>query len=207
MDQHYVLNLWEPAVPSFCSFAKPYVGSKQDLLKVAEQLAEDDPESETAKAIRDYFAGNRNSMHHIAYQKMPVLTPVRVLASSRMELPMMTWEHLNAYDCPYRMRFDAADVFQIMIRYKGRYHRCVKAVMRNLCYEGINDDWLPVGTMFFGNRCIINTCETSHQKRFIENILYVQEDSSDESDTLIPKLKIPTEVIFDRICDEIFGDG
>ena len=32
MELHYVLNFWEPAVPSFCSFAKPYVGDKQAIL-------------------------------------------------------------------------------------------------------------------------------------------------------------------------------
>ena len=75
MDQYYVLNLWEPATPSFCPFAKPYVGSKQDILTVATQLADDDPGSETVRAIQDYFTGNHSATHHIAYQEMPVLTP------------------------------------------------------------------------------------------------------------------------------------
>ncbi len=207
MDQYYVLKLWEPATPSFCSFAKPYVGSKQDILTVATQLAEDDPGSETVRAIQDYFTGNHSATHHIAYQEMPVLTPVRVLASSRMDLPMKTWEHLNVYECPYRMSFDAAEVFQIVISYEGRYHRCVKSRFQNLCYDGINDDWHPVGTMFFGNGCVMRVCETAHQTRLVENILYVQEESAEDGEMLIQKLEIPTEVIFDRICDEIFGDG
>lgn len=207
MDQYYVLNLWEPATPSFCSFAKPYVGSKQDILTVATQLADDDPGSETVRAIQDYFTGNHSATHHIAYQEMPVLTPIRVLASSRMDLPMKTWEHLNVYECPYRMRFEAAEVFQIVICYEGRYHRCVKSRFQNLCYDGINDDWHPVGTMFFGNGCVMRVCETAHQTRLVENILYVQEESAEDSEMLIQKLEIPAEVIFERICDEIFGDG
>ena len=120
---------------------------------------------------------------------------------------MKTWEHLNVYESPYRMRFEAAEVFQIVICYEGRYHRCVKSRFQNLCYDGINDDWHPVGTMFFGNGCVMRVCETAHQTRFVENILYVQEESAEDSEMLIQKLEIPAEVIFDRICDEIFGDG
>ena len=50
MEHHYVLKLWEPAVPAFCSFAKPYVGSEHDLLKVAANMKNADPQSETAFA-------------------------------------------------------------------------------------------------------------------------------------------------------------
>lgn len=53
----------------------------------------------------------------------------------------------------------------------------------------------------------MRVCETAHQTRLVENILYVQEESAEDGEMLIQKLEIPTEVIFDRICDEIFGDG
>lgn len=43
IKQHFVLNLWEPAAPAFCSFAKPYVGNRHDLLKVAVNMKNADP--------------------------------------------------------------------------------------------------------------------------------------------------------------------
>ena len=72
IKQHFVLNLWEPAAPAFCSFAKPYVGSRHDLLKVAVNMKNADPQSETAKAIQEYFGGNHEATHKIAYQEMAI---------------------------------------------------------------------------------------------------------------------------------------
>lgn len=40
-----------------------------------------------------------------------------------------------------------------------------------------------------------------------ENLLYVQEDVSDTKEQLETKLDNPDEIILDRICDEVFGDG
>ncbi len=67
MNQQYVIHLWEPAAPAFCSFSKPYVGNKLDLLKVASSMQNADPQSETAKAIQEYFNGNHKATHNIAF--------------------------------------------------------------------------------------------------------------------------------------------
>lgn len=40
-----------------------------------------------------------------------------------------------------------------------------------------------------------------------ETLLYVQEDTSDTKEQLETKLDNPDEIILDRICDEVFGDG
>ena len=182
MNQHYALELWEPAAPAFYSASKLYIGDKENLLKAASSMEQSDPESRTAKAIREYFSGNREATHNIAYKEIPVLKPVRVLAQSKMTVPERTWEHLNVWDFPYRMRLDAAEVQQILIKYECRYHRCIKAEITNLCYK-------VTGQELFGN------------------ILFVQEDSSDEKEVLIQKMNDPEALIFGRICDEIFADG
>lgn len=61
---------------------------------------------------------------------------------------------------------------------------------------------MPVD-MVFGNDCALS----SGPQTIFENILYVQEDASKDKESLMLKLNDPGEVIFDRICDEIFGDG
>ncbi len=66
-NQQYVIHLWEPAAPAFCSFSKIYVGNKLDLLKVASNMQKADPQSETAKAIQEYFNGNHKATHNIAF--------------------------------------------------------------------------------------------------------------------------------------------
>lgn len=167
MEMHYVLKLWEPAAPAFCSFDILYVGSKQDILQAALNMEHDDPNDKTAKAIREYFAGNHEATHNIAYQEIPVLKPVRILASSRMTLPETTWEHLNVWDCPYKMKFDSAEVDQIIIRYEGQYHRCVKAKITGLCYNGIGGEWMPVD-MIFGNACVLDAVPHSSGEMIFE---------------------------------------
>lgn len=204
MEQHYVLKLWEPAAPAFCSFAKPYVGSKHDLLKVAANIKNADPQSETAKAIQEYFGGNHGATHKIAYQEFPILTPVRVLASSKITLPSRAWEHLNVWDCPYKMKFESAEVSQIIVRCDGKYHRCIRAKFTDLCYEGIKGEWRLVSSVLFGNASVI---ETNLDVGPFENLLYVQEDVSDTKELLEVALDSPDRIIFDRICDEVFGDG
>ena len=204
MEQHYVLKLWEPAAPAFCSFAKPYVGSKHDLLKVAANIKNADPQSETAKAIQEYFGGNHGATHKIAYEEFPIMTPVRVWASSKITLPSRAWEHLNVWDCPYKMKFESAEVSQIIVRCDGKYHRCIRAKFTDLCYEGIKGEWRLVSSVLFGNASVI---ETNLDVGPFENLLYVQEDVSDTKELLEVALDSPDRIIFDRICDEVFGDG
>lgn len=160
-----------------------------------------DPESEYEE---EYFGGNHEATHKIAYQEIAILTPVRVLTSSKMTLPGKTWEHLNVWDCPYKMKFDAAEVSQIILRYDGMYRRCVRAKFTDFCYEGIKGDWRPIGSVLFGNASVI---EFNMDAGTFETLLYVQEDTSDTKEQLEAKLDNPDEIILDRICDEVFGDG
>ena len=67
-------------------FRQTLCGSRHDLLKVAVNMKNADPQSETAKAIQEYFGGNHGATHKIAYQEIAILTPVRVLTSSKMTL-------------------------------------------------------------------------------------------------------------------------
>lgn len=108
------------------------------------------------------------------------------------------------WDCPYKMKFDAAEVSQIIIRYDGMYRRCIRAKLTDLCYEGIKGEWRPVGSVLFGNASVI---EFNSDAGSFENLLYVQEDVSDTKEQLETKLDNPDEIILDRICDEVFGDG
>ena len=207
MKIHYVLQLWEPAAPAFCSFSKMYVGMKPELLKVAERLKQEQTMPETSAAIRAYFAGNNKATHNIAYHDITVLTPVRVLAESKLQLKEREWEHLNAWEWPYKLRFSGAEVSQIVIRYGGNYHRCMKATTTDLWYEGMQGEWKPVGSMLFGNACVLHSSVLPEGHYEFGNDLYVQEETSRTKEPLIQKLTDPENVVFDRLCDEIFGDG
>ena len=80
----------------------------------------------------------------------------------------------------------------------------LRAKFTDLCYEGIKGDWRPIGSVLFGNASVI---EFNIDTGTFETLLYVQEDSSDTKEQLEAKLGNPDEIILDRICDEVFGDG
>ena len=121
-----------------------------------------------------------------------------------LTLPSRVWEHLNVWDCSYKMEFDSAEVSQIIVRSDGKFHRCIRAKFTDLCYEGIKGEWRPVGSVLFGNASVI---ETDLGAGIFENLLYVLEDVSDTKEQLKAELNNPARIIFDRICDEVFGDG
>ncbi|MBQ9270007.1 MAG: DNA (cytosine-5-)-methyltransferase [Oscillospiraceae bacterium] len=143
----------------------------------------------------------------MGYQEIPVLEPVEVFESSELKLPEITWEHLNAWMWPYIMKFASAEIKQILIKYDGKYHRCIKAAITDLCYEGIRSTWVPVGSAYWGNASILKTKRLAGGQQIFGNILYVQEDSSEDKEVLSRRMNDPEAVILGRLCDEIFGDG
>lgn len=206
-DEYYALYLDDPAVPAFCSFSKLYIGQKEDLLKVADNFERNESYLETAKGIRDYFAGNTDAKHNIAYQTIPVLTPVRFIKASETVLKDIEWDHINTWNFVYRMKADTVTVSQILVSHDFRFYRCVRAELKGLCMKGFRSDWMSVGDFFFGHSSIFKITELPDDKRILESLLYVQEDESDVVWGLEQKIDDPSAVILDKICDEIFGDG
>ena len=206
-DEYYALYLDDPAVPAFCSFSNLYIGKKDDLMKVADNLERNESYLETAKGIRDYFSGNTAVKHSIAYQTIPVLTPVRFIKSSKTILKDFEWNHINTWGFIYRMRADTISVSQILISHDLKFYRCVRAKLEGLCMKGIRNGWTSIGDFLFGHSSIFKITELPDDKRILESLLYVQEDDSDVMWGLEQKINDPTAVILDKICDEIFGDG
>lgn len=101
----------------------------------------------------------------------------------------------------------SAEISQIVIQYEGMYRRFVRARIFDLRFNGIGDEWEAVGSAFWGNACILKTKSHSDGQTTFENILYIQEDAAAEKDLLIQKLTHPENVLLDKLCDEIFGDG
>ena len=207
MELYYALNLWDPATPSFCSFSKPYIGTELALQSVVKAMDKEEPGCETAMAIQAYFAGDKAATHSIAYQQIPVLEPVQVLACSEMSLPAKVWDHYNTWGFPYVMKCSAAEVQQILVPYEGRYHRFVKALISDLCYRSVDSKWRPAGASFWGNVGVLRGSVLDDGHRTLQNVLYVQEDTSEDMESLLQKMKDPEAVIMDKFCDEIFGDG
>ena len=155
----------------------------------------------------DYFAGNTDVKHNIAYHTIPVLTPVRFIKASETVLKDIEWDHINTWDFVYRMKADTVTVSQILVSHDFSFYRCVRAELKGLCMKGFRSDWMSVGDFFFGHSSIFKITELPDDKRILESLLYVQEDESDVMWGLEQKIDDPSAVILDKICDEIFGDG
>lgn len=205
-DMLYAFYLDDPASPSFCSFSKLYIGQKADLLNVAERLEAVNCYPQTVSAVRDYFSGNLSASHNIAYQTIPVLQPVKLIYSSHLSVGKRKWDHINTWDCVYKISVEGLEAEQIVVLHDEKYYRCIKAKMLNPCYLGFNNQWRSIDGFVFGHESVLSFGKTETGVA-LENILYVVEDSSDSVNELERRINDPNELIFDRILDEVFGDG
>lgn len=162
---------------------------------------------DTARAIRKYFAGGRAAKHNVAHQALPILAPATVVESSRFSLPEKTWDHYNVWQCPYTMKFESADVEQIIVEYEEEYHRFIRASFSDLSYQDVTGKWIKVGRSFWGHAAIFETENVGDKHVILKSKLFVEEDFSSSKESLLQQFNDPRRVIFDRLCDEIFGDG
>ena len=204
-EQYYAFYLDDPATPAFCSVPKLYVGRKNDFLRVADNLIQDDVYPETSAGIREYFDGKVGCSHIIAYQELPILQPVRVLEASELLVSEREWIHLNTWNCPYHMRFRSATVSQILVFIDEMFYRCIRVRFRGLSYESSYGGWKLIGESIFGHACVMDVC--SEDACSFGSILYVVEDNAETPEILLSRMKDPKNMVFDRICDEVFGDG
>ena len=205
--EYYALYLDDPATPSFCSFSKLYVGTQDALMRVADNLKQDGMYEETAEGILTYFSGNHDVTHHIAFSELPVLEPVKVLEKAEMQLEGKSWDHINTWDQPYHMSFSSALISQLLLKEGKTYRRCISASFSELSYLGFKDEWRPVGSLVFGNASVLDIQLRADGHSSVSTILYVTEDLSDSLEEQLRKMNDPDALVFDSICDEIFGDG
>ena len=206
-NTYYAFFLDEPATPAFCSFDKMYIGTAEDLLTAINRLQADGLYPNSVKAVREYLNGNRKAVHSVAYQERPALEPVQFITESKLILSEKKWEHLNAWKCPYNMKIGGAFVSQIVIKHDNQYYRCVRAWMKDLLYQAPDDSWHKLDGGFWGNRSILDVSSLPDGHFQINNLLYVVEDDYNTIEEAIKNIKNPESLVFDRICDEIFGDG
>lgn len=206
-DDYYAICLDDPAVPPFCSFPKQYIGCEEDLLTLADNLDRDGVYPKTAAGIRSYFAGNTGVTHVIALAEIPVIRPVEVLDISELHVGAHQWTHMNTFDCPYEMRFDSADVSQILVRHEDKILRCIRARFSGLAYLAFAGRWLSIGGTIFGHPSVLSIRALPNGGYDFGTILYMCEDSAESPAELWPKLNDPDALIFDSICEEVLGDG
>ena len=206
-EKYYVLNLWNYGTPAFVSFDKMYVGTEAEIRTAIESMKREGKNDETVAAVERYFAGDTTATHNIAYRDIPVLEQCRRVASSTLTLGEYSWEHINVWGFPYYMKCDSADVKQILVEYKGRYYRCVRAWFKNLCYESVSGNWSLLGDFYLGPAYLFDVDDKKGVGRFMNNLLYIAEEVYVNLNEAEDKLLSEEHLIFKGFCDDIFGDG
>jgi len=206
-EKYYILNLWDYGTPAYCSYSKMYIGTEAEIRTAIEAMKKEDKNSETVVAVERYLSGDKTSTHNIAYHEIPALEPCSLVASSSLSLGEYSWEHINVWGFPYIMKCDSAEVKQIIIKYKRRYYRCVRAWFNNLCYESVSGRWSPMGNFYLGPAYLFDVVKAPGKPRIMNNLLYVVETEYDDLQKTDDEILSIEHLNFKGFCDDIFADG
>lgn len=202
----YTLMLDNPANPGFVSGDKPYFGDEEEITTAAALMRCREDYADTVAAIDDYFCGNKAATHSVAYQKIPVLKTHKLISEYKLSIPAREWEHTNTWGFPYKMKCDKALVHQIVVKYGGKYCRCLRVWFDNLCYKTTGDTWDNV-TRWWGHRDLMLNYHLPGGGFKLNNILYLLDKQYDTLEEAVDSLTNPDELSFASFCDEIFADG
>lgn len=206
-EKYYVLNLWDYGTPAFVSFDKMYIGTEADIRVAMRSMKKKNADSETVKALERYFGGDKNATHNIAYNEIPILEPCTYIASSTITLGEYSWEHTNVWGYPYYMKCDSAEVKQILVRYKKKYYRCVRAWFQNLRYGVSTEKYSLLGDFYLGLSELFDVTDKPDKGRTMSNRLYVVEEVCNKLEDANKKLLSAEHLEFKGFCDDIFADG
>lgn len=212
MSHYFMLTLDEYAAASFTSFSKPYFGTAEQIDAFFQAIRED---KETASSLEylleiydRYKAGETNIKHVVAYQKVPFLTPVQeVLGEARAVVVNHHWDHLNIWECPYHMRCDQAESKHLWLMCEDRCYRVIAAHFSNLCYKDSlhkNQYVTPYGSPWGFPHQFVLSPDISYNRLFVVEEIFASKEAARED--YVKFCNHPTPV-FDRVLDDLFGDG
>lgn len=168
-------------------------------------MKQDERYAATVAAYEAYWI-NPAATHNVALREVPILTPVHRICSSQLELGEKEWEHINVWGFPYKMRFDRATINQLLIKHNKHFHRMLRVTFTNLCYESVIGTWSPADH-FWGHGCLLDVQDNPDGSISLDSLLYMEQDQFEKASAADDLMLDPDKVFFDRICDEIFGDG
>ena len=108
MARFYRLLLDDYSAASFTSFDKDYFGTLEDIGGLFKAIREDEDTAERFQDILSvydqYLSGNTKVTHNVAYRDVPFLVPAKVLGAETSVLTDHSWEHVNTWDCIYKVK-------------------------------------------------------------------------------------------------------
>ena len=206
MRELFAIALPECAAPSFCSFSKIYVGEMDDLYRIINRYRRVLGYEDTVEAFDEYLMGNHQAAHRVAYAWQVILEPVEELACKEFHLGETAWEHLNIWGCPYKVRFNQADIERVAINYHGEHLLYCRAKMVDLCYE-VEEGRHNLDGGFWGNECVMDVISMPDGHYTVSNLLFIKESSYDTEELMMAVLADASTIQIKEIMNEVFGDG
>lgn len=202
-EKYYGICLDDYAIPSICSGSKMFYGTIDQIEDMISALSDDF--EEMIAAFGEFKQGNYDITYTVAYNKQKLMQPVELIAYERLNCPSTQWDHRNAWDCIYSMRFESTQAEQILIFYNGKYVRAIKPTFTNLQYrvkaspERIG--WKEIGS-FWGFPNML-----SWKGDQIMCALFVAEQTYDDLEPAMADMGDVTRLNFTQAINEIFADG
>ena len=208
-DQYYRLLLDDYSAASFTSFSKAYYGTMTEIADLLRTLRESERYKDSFQEMQDAFIsyqqGQKDVTHSVAYQQVPLLEPVRLIASAAYTANAKEWEHLNTWRWPYYMRFSKAEVQHLWFGYQRKYVRVMRATITDLQYSTDKEDWHPIGGAFWGFPHMLERV-----KPYIYNRLAVEDKvfkTLKEAKADYEQFQRVLDTDYTGFCNDIFGDG
>ena len=206
-EQYYRLTLDDYATPSFVSFTKDYFGTLSDIENFICAL-KDDKHAQTYKqlssALSAYKNGEKNVTHTVAYNEVSFLVPVNLLEAVSYTMQSTEWEHLNVWKCPYKIRFQSAEIQQFGFESDDKYIRAMKAKITDLKYEEYNGSWINIGKPWGFPHIIEEESTCTYNWIAIADKGF---DNKTEAEIDYEHFLSVQDTDFTEFCNYIFGDG
>jgi len=207
--QYYRVELDDYAAPSFTSFGKSYFGTLDDVRSFISAL-ENDPEdgknyAELISAFHAFEQGDSSPMIHVAYNKVPLLKPTRLLFEETLKVDSYSWEHQNIWGFPYHMRCSQINAKHLWLECEGKFYRSIMAQFTNLQYGGTIGQWKAIGGMIWGHPGILEKSGSVMRNRLAEREKTF--DSLNELNEDHAMFQNKPDPDYTEFCNDIFGDG
>ena len=206
-QQYYRFTLDDYAAPAFVSADKDYFGTLSDIENFIGALKDDNHSQiykQLSSALETYKNGEHNAAHTVAYNEVPFLVPVNLLEAVSYTMPTAEWEHLNVWKCPYKMRFQLAEIQQFWFESDDKYIRAMKAKITDLKCEEYNDSWIDIKTPWGFPHIIEKEAACTYNRLAITDKRF---DSKTEAEIDYEHFLSAPDTDFTEFCNDIFGDG
>ena len=205
----YGINLEDYFTADFCSSAKTYYGSLDEIETFINSLWDTEQHQITKTSFKQYLNGYSEVTHYIAYGQHRLIENTEVLAEEEIELFKTSWEFLNVWRWPQYMEIDGGTVKKVLIKHGKAYLRIIKATVQGLRtaarYDASNDEWLKLCNAFWGHPGML--IATVHGESYIvQSALYMKEKEYSTKKEAMEKF-IAEPISLDCMCEDVFGNG